>query len=183
MSSDHNIKHFGKALICANGHVISSYLELQPAFQTKKCVDCGADTIDSCLICHASIRGKVYSKIEQCVSSNQFTGRKTYDKRTIITKIPYRIPSYCHECGNPYPWTKASLEAGKKLILEMDELTNEEKGNFSNGLPAILSDTPSSPVAITRIKKYLSKVKPALSDGFKQIFFGLATEAAKKAIW
>lgn len=78
------MSEYDVAQICLNGHVITECLKLSPEKQVKFCPKCGTEAITKCKNCSAEIIGAHY------VSE---TGYKKYEK-----------PSYCHNCGEPYPW-------------------------------------------------------------------------------
>lgn len=151
------------AQICANGHVITANISNQESME-KFCSNCGAETLTTCKSCNAPIRGYHY-----------ITG--------VIPSVNYHAPSYCYNCGKPYTWTQAKLDAAKELIKEMDELSPEEKEKFNSSLPDIIVDTPKTAVAVTRIRKYMNKISSTSKDGIKQLFFDITIEAAKRAIW
>lgn len=65
----------------------------------------------------------------------------------------------------------------------MSELNVDEKSKFKASLPEIVSNTPFTTLATTRIVRYLKKVKPTAQETFKQIFYRIAAEAAKSLIW
>ena len=73
-------------LVCENGHKITSVLKSQPWQEVKRCPTCGAVTISQCPKCGGEIHG--YEHIP---------GH--------IFLVPIELPEYCHECGEPYPWT------------------------------------------------------------------------------
>lgn len=72
--------------VCLNGHKITHAFNRSPEFRQAACGDCGADTIHECPECDTPIRGKYY--VDGVISA---TGPDP--------------PEYCHECGEPYPWT------------------------------------------------------------------------------
>ena len=55
--------------------------------------------------------------------------------------IPYRVPSYCTNCGEPYPWTHAKLEAVEELIRLNENLSSEEKEQFASAVREASKDT------------------------------------------
>ena len=151
--------YYAQAAICKNGHVetgdISSYSG------GRFCKKCGEEIINSCPNCGTAIQGEYYEP-------------------SVICFLPYIPPSYCHNCGQPYPWTTARIEAAKMLIEDMDELSDEEKKKMSESIDKIISDTPYTEVASNRIKKYLLKAGKETASVFRDILVNIASDAAKK---
>lgn len=101
--------HFLTAQVCANGHMITPSVELNPELKQDYCSKCGAKTITNCPHCNAPIRGELYD-----------------DDIAIIGPQPV-VDSYCTNCGNPYPWTESALESTALLIQEEEELSEQLK--------------------------------------------------------
>lgn len=153
------------SIICTNGHLITGSSNGDNS-NNKFCTKCGAPTITSCPKCSTPIRGK-------------------YNMDGVLDLTPYKyVPKYCHNCGNPYPWTKNALDSAKLLINEDEQLSDTEKENFSNSLPDLIVDTPTpkTNVAVVRFKKYISKVASATADGIKDIIVDIASETIKKSL-
>jgi len=94
-----------------------------------------------------------------------------------------QLPSFCPECGKPYPWTEAKLKAAQELSDEIDNLSPEEREILKKSLDDIVRDTPQTPVAATRFKKLVAKAGKVAADGLRDILVDIASEAAKKIIW
>ena len=157
------MNYYKSAQICLAGHCVTSdtsNVELLENF----CAKCGSKTIYACPSCNTNIRGD-------------------YHMDDVIGFFDYDVPAFCYNCGKPFPWTQSRLDSAKELIAEMDELTSDEQEKFNNSLPNILSETPQTPLAATRINKYLAKIAPVSKEGIKQLFFDITIEAAKKIIW
>lgn len=155
--------YYSTAQVCLAGHHSTSDITNTKRMENF-CSQCGQKTITQCPSCNADIRG--YYHTPGC-----FSLRK------------YVAPAFCYNCGKPFPWTQSRLDFAKELIAEMDELTSDEQEKFNNSLPNILSETPQTPLAATRINKYLAKIAPVSKEGIKQLFFDITIEAAKKIIW
>ena len=99
------------------------------------------------------------------------------------TDLP--LPSFCPDCGKPYPWTEAKLKAAKELADELDNLSLEECELLKKSLDDIIvmEDTPQTPVAATRFKKLVAKAGQVAAQGFRDILVDIASETAKKLIW
>lgn len=72
--------------VCLNGHQITDGINMNPELTRKFCPKCGVETITACSQCKAPIPG--YTSYENYVS---------------FSREP--VPSNCHNCGEPYPWT------------------------------------------------------------------------------
>lgn len=157
--------YYDVAQICLNGHVITESARSSPQFTQKYCDRCGEPTIIECKNCKTPIRGRYHTE--------GFFG---------VGGIPV-APSFCHECGNPYPWTEGKLAAAWELADELEELSTEEKEKLKQNLNELVRDTPKTEVAVTRVKKILSKIGKESFAAMKSILLDLATEAVKKSLF
>ena len=153
-------KDWYSALICTNGHVITTSMERQPDFTTPYCTECGKLTISACPACNVEIRGHYH---------NSFV-------------IRYSRPAYCHACGKPYPWTEQSLTALRELAHEAEGLSPEEQGRLAQSFDDLLIDTPKTEAAVSRFKLLLPRINKDIGDSIKSILVGIATEAVKKQL-
>lgn len=74
--------------VCRNGHQITDSYHGAPEFRQNFCEKCGAETIIECQECGAEIQGKYNVEGVVSVGSSK------------------EVPSFCHNCGEPYPWNK-----------------------------------------------------------------------------
>ncbi len=153
---------YDTAQICTNGHMITSMFISSPQFRKNFCDKCGAATITNCQSCNSPIRG-------------------SYHGGSIFSS--YTPPSFCSECGKPYPWTEATVKAAKELADELDKLSLEEREMLKKSIDDIIRDTPQTTVAATRFKKITAKAGKAAVDGFRDILVDVLSETAKKIIW
>ena len=153
---------YDTAQICTNGHLINEQLISSPHIDKKFCAKCGAPTITNCHYCRATIRGAYHTP--SSVSS-------------------WTRPSFCTECGKPYPWTEAALKAAQELSDELENLSPEERSLLKKSLDDIIRDTPQTPVAATRFKRLITKAGKVAAEGFRDILVDIASETAKKLIW
>lgn len=77
--------------VCLNGHQITDSYNNHPEYRKRFCQKCGKPTITKCPQCKASIPGHHYPK-------------------GVIVAIRTPVPSHCHNCGNPYPWSPQEPE-------------------------------------------------------------------------
>lgn len=161
-----NLEGFDTAQVCINGHMINVCFQRSPEFNQKHCDRCGAPTITTCQKCNSPIRGM---RMNTTIMGGG-AGRGT---------VP---PNFCYECGEPYPWLSAKLEAARELADEL-ELSNEDKTLLKQSLDDIVTDSPKTTVASTRFKRLLTKAGQGAAECMKQVLYSVATEAAKKQIW
>ncbi|CAM4059525.1 DUF2321 domain-containing protein [Bacillus albus] len=157
--------YYSTAQICVNGHKITARYEKTDGLRAEYCSDCGGKTINECTNCNDVIRG--YYNVPGVIS----VGRK------------YKVPKYCHNCGQSYPWTEAALIAAKELAEEVEGLTPEEREILSQSIDDIVSNGPRTVVATTRFKKMTTKFGPGIATGFKDILVDLVSETVKKSLW
>lgn len=139
------------------------YAATRPEKRGKHCDKCGASTIDKCENCETQIRGY-------------------FHRRNVSGGAPTKPPSFCHECGNPYPWTAERLLAAKQFAQELDDLSKEERRLLVQSLDDIVRDTASSSLAAHRIKKAVAKLKKPTAEMFSKLVIELAAEAVKKLL-
>lgn len=147
--------------VCLNGHIITGNIQ-QKERCSKFCVQCGAETITCCQSCNENIRGNF-----------------TYEH---VSGEKMNLPLYCHNCGEPYPWTVDALESARILIDEESELSKEEKENLKKSLPDLLSETPRTSLAVSRVKRAMMSVGGVLKDALVQFAAAFACEAAKSSL-
>lgn len=147
--------------ICLNGHVASS----NNANYRKFCKDCGTETISSCQNCGTSIQGNY-----------EVPGVIGFGTR-------YEAPSFCHECGKPYPWTEQVITNAIELLSLDEDLLDEHKEIIKSTFPDLVVETPVTPVAVAKYKKYMPKAAEYVQNGVKSIFIDVVSEAVKKSIW
>ncbi|MFD1644659.1 DUF2321 domain-containing protein [Haloarchaeobius litoreus] len=76
--------------VCAeNGHQITVYYDSQPTTRQDFCEQCGSETIHQCPECDSIIRGN-------------------YQVDGVAGSFDKDVPSYCHGCGEAYPWVQQS---------------------------------------------------------------------------
>jgi hypothetical protein len=149
------------AQLCLNGHLIVGSVKRHPDFAAQFCEKCGSPTITSCQKCDWPIRG---------ISPTAW----------MADMGPYRPPSFCGECGTPFPWTKTALDAAKSLTDEQDSLTAEEKAELKTSIENMTSDTAVTPVAAGKFKTLLKKMAPQAGEMLKSVVLTIATGEAKR---
>lgn len=151
------------AQICRNGHLVLGSLKRFPQFSKSFCEDCGTPTIEACQKCGWPIAG---------IGENAWMNGGGQ----------YRPPRYCGECGAAFPWTESALKAAQDYTDDLEELTPEERAVLKETVFELTTDTPRTPVAASRLKKFLEKLSPTAGGILKKIVEVVLTEAAKKSV-
>jgi hypothetical protein len=151
------------AQICQNGHVINSCSSSTPESNQKHCHICGAPTINLCPQCQTPIRGHY-------MDDYSFMGN-------------YIRPSFCINCGNPFPWTELKLKAAHEFAQEIDGISDEDRNILKSNIDDLVKDTPSGNLAAARVKKILQKVGPPVASVFREILIDVLSETAKKMLF
>jgi hypothetical protein len=152
------------AQVCERGHMVNSNARRSPEHNERHCSRCGAATITVCPSCSTPIRGDYH------VEGAVFLGG------------PLPTPPFCHECGQPYPWTMEGMETAKRLVQELDGLKGPEKDALTKSLEDIVRDTPGTKLAVLQVKKFLLRAKGPAASALRDVLLTVATEAAKKAL-
>lgn len=153
------------AQICKNGHVINTSADRYPGSNQDYCTKCGAPTIICCDDCRAHIRG--YYEVPGVPD----------------LFFKYERPSFCHNCGSPYPWTKITLQVARELAEVLNGLNKDEVQELQKSLEDLVRDTPRTKVAETRFKQIMKKVS---KDGYKamrDILINVVSEAVRKSLF
>ena len=140
---------------------------MAPSESNKEyCDECGGKGISTCQSCNASIKG-----------------RYSVRRPGIRQRLPYSLPHFCVNCGNPFPWTEAKLKAARELADEIGGLNEEERETLEKSLDDIVRDSPQTSVAAFKFKRLVSKTGKGAAEAFKDILVNVVVEAAKKTIW
>jgi len=159
------VRDFDTAQVCLDGHTITDVYHRAPQFNQDFCDKCGRPTITACPSCQAEIRG--------------LHRDTSYATGGHGTPAP---PHFCYGCGKPYPWTESKLRAARDLADLSESLSDEEKAALKGSLDDIVSDTPRTTVAATRVKALLLKAGSAIGEGIRSILVDVASETAKKTL-
>lgn len=154
-------RNYYLATICKKGHVISAY----DANLEKHCSECGSVTISECPECHTKIRGLENFDFP-------YLGGRNYVK-----------PYYCYQCGKPYPWTSFVIDNAVEL-LSLDESIDEATLEIiRDAIPDLLVESPVTPLAVAKYKKYISGTQQYVKDGLKQLLIEVVAEAVKRSLF
>ena len=98
------------AEVCLNGHPTTSGIEYSRELTAKFCDTCGAETIRTCPSCNATIRGD-------------------YFVPGVLSITQYTPPNHCFNCGTPFPWKTAKLQAAKEQVADLEELSTGRRSS------------------------------------------------------
>lgn len=100
--------------------------------------------------------------------------------RTVSSKmfpgLPIVVPSYCSNCGNPYPWTEKKIMTAIQILAEFGNLDEEEKKTINQDVENIAKDVPETELSARRIKRIWERGK---SVGYEAIMEFASRTAAK----
>jgi len=101
-----------------------------------------------------------------------------------LVDIGYRYtpPSFCPDCGKPYPWTEAKLKAARELTDLLEGLSQEEREILKKSFGDIVRDTPQTKVAAAQFKRLAAKVGKIAAEQLRELVVDIASETAKKII-
>lgn len=155
---------YGIAEVCLNGHVATSSADRHPELREKFCSKCGEQTISRCQSCETTIRGY-------------------YHTDGVITFDEYRPPSFCHNCGNSFPWTERGIASAIELVEISTDLQPEEIEQFRTDLAELTKESAKTQIASIRYKRVMKKVGTTVASGVREVMIGVLSETAKRAIW
>lgn len=152
------------AQVCLNGHTITSSIEWNPESTASYCACCGEVVVNQCPSCDAKIRGDHYVP-------------------GVAAFVNYSPPSFCFNCGKPFPWTTAKIEAAKELAEELDELQPNERAVLKTAIGDLSSGTPRTELAVHRYTNILQKAGSGAQKAMTSIMLEIASETAKKLLF
>lgn len=156
--------YYDVAQICENGHVITSRLRDSPARGRKFCHQCGAATIQACQGCGANIRGFYHVPGVVDLASR------------------YSAPSFCSECGAPFPWAETAMSELHEIARMVDGLNDEERQRLEAAIDELVKDSPRTERAALTIKTLAPKIGQEAWGAMRAILVSVATEAAKRGM-
>lgn len=167
--------HFATAQICNNGHIVNIDTDNHPECNRNFCPECGMKTIIACPSCNAPIKG-LHFKTETYQTTRpgvyvlgQSRVKTTSQNVPVNPDDIFNVPAYCHNCGQPYPWTESLLQEADTIIDSFDELTEEQRKLLKDKFPDLLTETPrtiSSALTFSKLINGLTSVGSAVGKGF-----------------
>lgn len=136
--------------VCENGHQITGCCTIHPEQQKKFCQECGAATISACPSCSEGIQGDPIEFRQSWADAGR-GGSK------MVSGRPVDVPSHCHNCGKPYPWTQSKVMTAIQIFAEFGNLDDEEKKTIENDITNVAKDIPQAELSAMRIKRIWEK--------------------------
>jgi hypothetical protein len=158
-------KGYDAAQVCVNGHLITTFFHTQPEHNKRFCDECGSATTYACSKCSAEIRGHYYQP------------------GVMDLTIPGPPPSFCHNCGNPYPWTEQRLTAARAIAEDAELLDEKEKEVLKESVDELVRNKPGAPGAAVKYKKLATKAGRQVAEALRSILVDVVSEAIKKQMW
>lgn len=150
------------AVICLNGHPITTTLTETPHEGVRFCGHCGEEGIAKCQKCNEVIRG---------------------ESRDFYYNGPYEVKSYCVACGAAYPWIERRLAAADELADLIDELSDSEKEMLKLNFRDVVRDSPRNQVAAIKVKRLLDKSSPNFVSAVRDILINVISTPISNLIW
>ncbi len=168
MSGNYDIQQ-----VCENGHQITDCYNISPEKQKGFCQKCGAATITACPSCGEGIQGA------QIKVSQSLIGART-GRQTMIPTTHADVPSYCHNCGKPYPWTEKKIVTAIQIFAESGNLNDDEKKTIEEDINNIAKDIPQAELSAIRIKRIWGKYGTVAYNILMEFASKTAAEILKK---
>jgi len=149
--------------VCENGHKITGCYSIRPEDRQDFCKHCGAKTIVACPNCGNKIQGDQLGE--------------GWDGTPEPVKWVF-VPSYCPNCGEPYPWTQKKITAAIQNLVEFGDLNEEEKKTIEQDVENIAKDVPEAELSARRIKRIWERGK---SVGY-EVIMEFASRTATKIL-
>ncbi len=159
--------------VCENGHQMADCYNIYPEKRKKFCQECGATTLTACLCCGTEIQGAR-------IKIGQIWDDAELGLRRMIRADPFAVdvPSYCPNCGEPYPWTQKRIRAAIQILAEFGDLGEEEKKTIDQDVENIAKDVPDAELSARRIKRIWERGK----DVGYEIIMEFASRTAAKIL-
>jgi len=152
---------YDRALVCRKGHPINPSAGNLPQHNKAFCDKCGAPAVEKCASCQQPIQG-------------YYWGSLSIDA--------YKPPSHCHNCGKPFPWTEARLRSISEL-LAMSGVSAADQAALRDSVADLVAESPGTPVAIAKWRKYLAGTGKQLLDSFRELLVDVAAEAVNRKLF
>ncbi|MDR3560640.1 MAG: DUF2321 domain-containing protein [Negativicutes bacterium] len=144
---------YDSAQICENGHIVNLVAEYQPERNQDYCLHCGASTITNCPSCSSPIQGARLLMRQTWISVR--------NKGTEIHVDPnnFAFPKFCIQCGIAFPWTKKKEQMLREYIVNVSDLSEEDKQLLLTNLGDLIKATPRADLAVGIWKSVLANKK------------------------
>lgn len=149
---------YDNSIICSNGHIVNEMVHRYPEDNLKYCEKCGAKSLDKCDKCNTLFKGNVYGN-------------------------EYKLPLFCFNCGNVFPWTQLKIETAIELGLSSELINDQERDTLRSSTLEIIKDTPKTMLEAIKFKKVIYKIGNGTATMIKETLAAIISETAKKIIW
>jgi hypothetical protein len=75
----------------------------------------------------------------------------------MVSVVPADVPSYCSNCGKPYPWTENKIMTAIQIFAEFGNLEEQEKKDIEKDINNIAKDIPQAELSAMKIKRLWGK--------------------------
>ena len=137
MSGNYDIQQ-----VCENGHQVIGCYSIRAEKRQDFCQKCGARTIIACPTCKKEIQG---DRIQTDWGGN-WNSIESAD-----------VPSFCRNCGEPYPWTKNKIMTAVQTFVEFGNLDENEKKTIEEDISNIARDVPQTELSARRLNRIWKK--------------------------
>lgn len=158
--------------VCENGHQITGCCTIHPERQKKFCQECGAATINTCPSCSEGIQGDLIAAHQSWADAGRGVSK-------MVSVRPADVPSYCDNCGKPYPWTDNKIVTAVQIFTEFGGLDEEEKGTIEQDIKNIAKDIPQTKLSAMRLKRICEKCGKVAYDVIMELASKTAAEVLK----
>ena len=124
------------------------------------CEKCGSAIISKCPHCGNTIQGR---------SDGSFG-----------YAVEYTVPSYCKDCGEPYPWTSSAIQTAMDILAEDENLSTDTYEKIVEILPDVVTETPKTQLAVIRLKKVFASIGKFAAEGLRQFIIDFGCEVVKQ---
>jgi hypothetical protein len=149
MAEDYDVQQ-----VCENGHQITDCYNIRSDRRQRFCEQCGAPTMTSCPNCNNEIDGAPIKVAQSFIDARSGIQR-------MIPAGRAEVPSYCRNCGKPYPWTKNKILTAIQILTEYGNLDKKEKETLEQDVNNIAKDVPQAELSAMRIKRIWGKCSRA----------------------
>lgn len=143
--------------LCRNGHLVNFDPHGNPDNNRNFCSTCGEATLTKCEKCQNPIEDTSY--------------------------MIFKAPSFCGDCGSPFPWTATRLEAAHELAKTFEYIDEDQRKILDSNIDVLVKDTPSTSIAASKVKTVLRKAGDTATQMFRDILVDIMSETAKKIIF
>jgi hypothetical protein len=150
--------------VCENGHQITGCYNIENKERQDFCSKCGAATIIACPNCKKEIQG---DPIGEGITGERYPLESA------------DVPLYCHNCGEPYPWTESKIVTAIQIFAEFGDLSKEEKGTIEQDINNIAKDIPQAKLSAMRLKRICEKCGKVAYDVIMELASKTAAEVLK----